>query len=382
MTARRNWGVAVGVAVVVGVGTIVGVLGGRLTQRAPRAAGLRVVVLDVATDDDGARWVQDAASRALGGRIGLSVVSVEELRARRVTLLRAHRAATDDDAVAELALDAVVSAAVHGGAVHLEAHDRSGKLLAAADSALEVDAVFRAAGSLAAHLLAPADAQFSAEASAAQLPAATTTSPTQNVAAYRAYAAGIFAWDAGDVAGAAVKLREATALDDGFAPAWAALATALDVAFGQGTATSLDAAGVTDAAQKAQAKRSSLSGLEALLVDAALAARAGRTEDAMAALRGATVAYPEDRAGHFALGRAYHRMLGAHDEALHHLETARRITPSWLPVTAEIADAWLAMGDRKHAAQAVRGYLVLVPDDARALALLATLSEPAPPAPK
>ncbi len=327
---RRNWAVPVGVAFVVAVGSFVGILAGKITQRGPRGSGARIAVVD-----GGAEWsprtpASDALSRALSATPGITVAPVAEVQARRKILSR-HGPASEADVAGAIALRAWVRVSAEGGAWHAELVDGGER------TSLDADGVQALAEQVAKRLSAGPVPRF--------------VPPTDNAAAYAAFVDG-------DAAAA-------VALDPACAPCLAALKTPEALAKAKGSPR--------------------LSKKEALLVDAQLFAAAAAAEKDAAkhatdveaaedAYRTLTVELPEEPEGHFGLGVTFNRLIGAHDEALHHLESARRIAPTDLVVTREIAAAWMGMEDRKHALQAVRGYLALVPGDRDAEALLAELT--------
>ena len=89
-----------------------------------------------------------------------------------------------------------------------------------------------------------------------------------------------------------------------------------------------------------------------------------------------TVRFPEERQGHWMLGRAYRELFNGPTEGLRHLESARRLTPEYFPITQQLVVAWLQIGDRNHAAQALRGFLSTVKEHPEALAMARALDIP------
>jgi tetratricopeptide (TPR) repeat protein len=324
MTARQTkLTIGIAVLVIVAIGSVVGVLAMRMGRRAPRAGGFRVAVVDVR----GPAWAEDAVERAIGA------VPSEQLRSRRHALARKDKDATLVDAAKSIDLDAIVSGSVDAGKVHLDAFKPAETTpLASADGINLADVARMLSSTWGTKPMAP---------------------PTANLDAYSAFADGKRAREEGKLDEAATRFRSAIALD--------ASCDACKVALAEATASAPDV------------DESKLDERDVLLARGLKAFASNKAEDATNAFRAMTVAFPEDAMGHLWLGRAYHRLLHAHDEALHHLDNARRLAPDHFDVVSEISDCWLGLGERDDAARVIKAYLKIVPDDAAATAKLSSL---------
>lgn len=382
---RMNVPIALGVLGVVLVGAWVGTVAGRLAHRAPRATGMRVLVLPPDTsalpEARGLdRFIASVYDRALlrafaGPGPERHVVPLSVATSKLEVMRRGGRDGTLKDAADVLDVDFVVAGRVapegDGLVVTLEVGPPLGP-------SKEVSVPVPGADP-AEELVAALPQVLSALGSdAAAVPA---TAPVQ-VQAIAAYSQGRDLLDGGQTREAAARLNDAGSLDASFADAhaWAALAFWLER-----ERTPQDDALLRASVAQAQALRDRLGPTELLLTDAIAAwlawqsapetERPLRGEEVFAALRALTVKHPEERVGHLLLGRAYVQIMNGPTEALRHLENARRLAPTWFPTVAELVDTWLKMGDRKHATAELRGYLVYRKEDQAARALLRALGE-------
>jgi tetratricopeptide (TPR) repeat protein len=262
-----------------------------------------------------------------------------------------NKQATALDAAGALALYAIVDGASPN---HIEARDADGTVLAQAEAAdLE-----HAAASLSRAL-----AKGAGEAPERAL-------PTSSMAAYAHYAVAENALESDRTGDAERELDAALKIDPAFSSAWLAKAM-LIVDRGSGD-SDMDLADealshVVDSAlsDKERLFAAGYRDWVAARTDANVDKRPPHVEDAIDVLRKATVEFPEDMRSHYALGRVYNRLVGAHEEAVRHLENARRLAPDRLSVAKEYADAWLGAGQRSDAESIIKAYIRLVPEDER-----------------
>jgi hypothetical protein len=319
--------------------------------------------------------VHDAIVRDLGSVPGTTVIPPLDIRSKRLQMIRGGiDDATDANAagVLDAAIVLVVGARADGVALFERAGDRE-TLLARTDAALtQLPSVITAA-----------HARVAAEhAAATPARAPVTISPV-------AYAAFLEGQRLAEVEGrfrdGAVLYETAVATDDAFADAWAALAWSL---FSADDRSPQETVRTKEAIANARVHGTRLSTASSLIVDALggwLAhddappeQRAALREPAIAACRALTVKLPEERNGHLLLGRAYRELFNGATEGLRHLEAARRLTPDYYPITQQIAIAWLDIGDRRHAEQALRGFLTMSPGHPQATQLLKGLTRVIP----
>jgi tetratricopeptide (TPR) repeat protein len=213
--------------------------------------------------------------------------------------------------------------------VHLEASKPNGDPIASADGTNLADVALKLAGNWLVRPRAP---------------------PTANLDAYSDFTDGERAREDGKLDEAAARFRSAIAHD--------ASCDECKIALAEATMTAPDV------------NEYKLDERNALLAHGLKAFAAKNAEEATVSFRKMTVAFPEDEIGHLWLGRSYHRLLSAHDEALHHLDNARRLVPDHFDVVSELSDAWLGLGERDDAARVIKAYLKIVPNDPAALAKL------------
>lgn len=326
-TNNRNWSVAAGVLAVCIVGAIVGTKAGNLAHRAPRGSGTRVAVL--APHSDIAR---DAVVRDLLAIAGVSVIPPSVLSSKRKQMVRGGiDDASEEDAAEVLDADVVVRVS-EGDAEAARAVENARVVLVAHG---EKHAAGRGVALI-----------------------------TDDIGAYRAFLEGERLTHVGDWVGASSRYHAALARDPAFAEAWAALAYA---SFFRAERNPQLVATAKHATQQARTYAAHLRPVNALVVEAISAwiahdeaapeLRAALREPAIAACRTLTVKFPEEPRGHLMLGRAYRDLFQGATEGLRHLESARRLTPDSYVITEQLVAAWLSIGDRKHAAQALRGFL-------------------------
>jgi hypothetical protein len=386
-TARRlrgRWLIALGVLAIVVVGAWVGTTAGRLAHRAPRASGTRVAVLPF---DEGALARDFAAPAAPAEGAGSSthhIVPLPVVRAKLALMERGGRPGTLADAAGILDVDRVVTGAVmpqgEALALRLEVAPPGRPPTGVLDVALPGEAPLQEA-------LAGVPALLTAlgRPGAAAHGPAPPAPPTDDVAAYGAFVQGRALFDEGRLRDAVALFAAASDSDPRFAEPIAQRAIALSLLRDRDPT---EEAQLSASLDDALAARAALAPISDLLIDGlgarrrflsadgdSAAARAAVGEEVFAAFRAVTVRFPEERLGHLFLGRAYVEILGGPQEALRHLESARRLSPDWFPTVAELVDTWLKMGDRKHAAGEIRGYLVVKKDDEAARALLQAIGE-------
>lgn len=339
---RRNWSVLAGVIAIVVVGGLVGTKAGNLAHRAPRGAGPRVAI--IAANASASTAALDAVFRDLQRVDGQTTIPPLVLESKRLAMLRGGiDDATPVDAAEVLDADVVVHVAASEPAAAIQEARATLKL---ANGALPI-----------------------------------TTSP----AAYDAFieAEGL-AQKRGEFERALLRYETATALDPEFAEAWAMDAWA---AFSIPERTPIIQERIAASIERARKHPERLRPVSSLLVDAMHAWLAhdaaapdlqpALREPAIAACRALTVRFPEERNGHLILGRAYRELFKGPTEGLRHLEGARRLTPEYFPITHQLVITWLQIGDRKHATQALRGFLATVGDEhAQAKEMLKALDTP------
>jgi tetratricopeptide (TPR) repeat protein len=337
---RRNWSIAAGVLAVCAVGALVGTKAGNLAHRAPRGDGTRIAVLA----DPSLALARDAVVRDLTGTQGVTVIPPLVITSKQRAMVRGGiDDATDAGAADVLDADVVVQ-------------------VTDADPARAIAAA-RTAASIKVGGRAPI---------------------TGDLEAYAHFLEGErVAQGQGDLDGSIAHYSAAVARDPAFAEAWAGLAFA---SFFVVERTPAHVARAKDAVTSARAHAANLRAVNALVVDALHAwiahdeaapeLRDALREPAIAACRTMTVQFPEERMGHWMLGRAYRELFNGPTEGLRHLESARRLTPEHFPITEQLVVGWLQLGDRKHAAQALRGYLATVKEHPEALQMARTLEIP------
>lgn len=347
MVKRRNWSIAAGVLVVCAIGALVGTKAGNLAHRAPRGTGTRVAVLappPAIAPEGQVAIARDAVVRDLQSAEGITVIPPLVIASKRLAMVRGGI----DDATEESAADVLDADIV------VPVSER--------DAARAIDAA-RAAVKSSTRGAAPI---------------------TGDVEAYASFLEGErIAHVLGDLDGAVASYEAAVARDPAFAEAWAGLAFA---SFFVVERTPAHVARAKNAVVQARAHAANVRAVNALVVDAIQAwiahdeaapeLRAALREPAIAACRTMTVRFPEERMGHWMLGRAYRELFNGPTEGLRHLESARRLTPEYFPITQQLVVGWLQIGDRKHAAQALRGYLATVKSHPEAEAMARTLEIP------
>lgn len=338
---RRNWSIAAGVLVVCAVGAMVGTKAGNLAHRAPRGTGTRVAIL---VSDDLHAMARDAAVRDLLAIDGVTVIPPLVISSKRLAMVRGGIDDATDAGAADV-LDADVTVLIND-----------------VDVVRAIDAA-RAAVKATTRGAAPI---------------------TNDATAYASFLEGErLAQTMGDLDGAVPLYEAAVARDPAFAEAWAALAFS---SFFVQERTPVGVARAKNAVARARERAAGLRPVNALVVDAIQAwiahdegapdLRTALREPAIAACRAMTVRFPEERQGHWMLGRAYRELFNGPTEGLRHLESARRLTPEYFPITQQLVVAWLQIGDRNHAAQALRGFLSTVKEHPEALAMARALDIP------
>lgn len=375
---RRNWSILIFVLVVVAIGGVVGRRAGDLAHRAPRSTATRVAVippeLKLGADVEAkgldlviARAFEDALTQVPA----LGVVPLEVVRGRFALMKKGGHEGGLEEAARILEVDRVVTGAVEvadGGALRLTlAVHAPGTPASGGDTMVvpirgddPMQELLAGIPSLAAKITG-------------SLP--PTPAKTMDIKAFALDVQGRERVAEARMADAVPLFLEA---DAPIARAHAVIAVALtrDAAPSdqQVLAQNLVALAAPDVA---------LPPKEKLLVDGIRemqtflqgnpASEVG--ERAFAAFRAVTVQYPEEPLGHLFLGKSYTMLMKAPDEALHHLENARRLVPQWLPATEEIVAAWLAKGNRKQATAELKSYMVLAPDDELAKKLLSAVDD-------
>lgn len=371
---RANWLVAALFVAVVGVGAWVGTRAGDLAHRAPRGSGARVAVLGPLSTSGAAvlgtdAMLQDAVARELASLPSVTVIPPLEIRSKRLQMLSGGvDDATDLDAAKVLAAEILLVVRPAGdGADLLE----GGAVVAHLDPALtQLPALLGVARGRVPGLAA----------GAARAPVTTSAE------AYALFLDGErLAQLDGRFREAAAQYDKAVRSDEGFADAWAALAWS---SFFTDDRTPQETARLREAIEQARVHAARASAQTTLVIDAltgwlahddaAPELRAALREPAIAGARILTVKLPEERNGHLLLGRAYRELFDGASEGLRHLEAGRRLTPDYFPITQQIVIAWLDIGDRRHAEQALRGFLTSSPAHPEATRLLEGLTRGVP----
>lgn len=381
----RRWFVIAFVAGIVAVGAWVGTTAGRLAHRAPRATGTRVAVLPFTSTVENAPGLEHVVAAELERSLArvfaargdglFHVVPIAVVASKVVMMERGGVTGSFPGAAAVLDVDQVITGSIapQGDALrlHLEFGPPGGPSTTRDLDIAGEDPLGEMAGAL-----LPFFETLGLKLD--HVPGVGTT----DVRAFAADVHGDVFFRAGDLRGAADRFSDAVTADGAFADAAAHQALALALVRDR---TPSDGVAQANAVRLALARRDTLSPLEAHLVQgleawlrweaAAVEERAAVAEDVFRAFRAATVEFPEERLGHLFLGRAYVQLMNGSTEALRHFEAARRLSPEWFPTVAELVDAWLKLGDRKHAAAEVRGYLVVKKDDEAARQLLQAIGE-------